>query len=99
MNDRETLGDCDLAGVDEKTETLPVLLLFTAIESKSSDALIGKERSVSYVLSYSVKVLLTHHFAATSKPRSKHSLVATRSSDAIIESTEAISMRSQYSVL
>jgi hypothetical protein len=49
MNDREALGDCDLAGVDEKIETLP-LLLFAAIESKSSDALIGKERSVSYQL-------------------------------------------------
>lgn len=91
-NDRKALGDCDLAGVDEKTETLPVLLLFAVIESKSSDALIDKECSVSY---YSVKVLPTHHFAATSKPRSKHSLVATRSSDAIVESTEAISMGSQ----
>lgn len=50
MNDREALGDCDLAGVDEKTETLPVLLLLAAIESKSSDALIGKECSVSYQL-------------------------------------------------
>ena len=47
MNDREALGDCNLAGVDEKTETLPELLLFAAIESKSSDALI---RSVSYQL-------------------------------------------------
>lgn len=51
MNDREALGDCDLAEVElEKTETLQVLLLFGAIESKSSDALIGKERSVSYQL-------------------------------------------------
>ena len=51
MNDREALGDCDLAGVEiEKTETLPVFLLFAAIESKSSEALIGKERSVSYHL-------------------------------------------------
>ena len=96
MNDREPLGDCDLAGVDEKTETLPMLLLFAAIESKSSDALTGNECSVSYQLVYSVEVLLTHHFAATSKPRSKHSLVATRSSDAIVESTEAISMSSQF---
>lgn len=68
MNDR---GDCDLVGVEvENTEVLPVLLLFAAIESKSSDA----------------------HFAATSKPRSKHSLVATRSSNAIVEFTEVISM-------
>ena len=49
MNDREALGDCDLAGVEiEKTETF---LLFAAIESKSSDALTGKERFVSYQLS------------------------------------------------
>ena len=46
INDREALDDCDLAGVDEKTETLPVPLLFAEIESKSSDAL--KKRSVSY---------------------------------------------------
>lgn len=59
MNDREALGDFDLAGVDEKTETLPVLLLFAAIESKSSDALIGKECPV---ISYSVKVLPTTPF-------------------------------------
>ena len=95
MNDREVLGDCDLAGVDEKTETLPVLLLFAATESKSSDALIGKE---FLIISYSVKVR-PHHFAATSKPRSKHSLVATRSSEAIVESTVVIFMSSQYSVL
>ena len=44
INDREAFGDCDLAGVDEKTEALLVLLLFAAIESKSSDALIGKKR-------------------------------------------------------
>ena len=94
MNDREALGDCDLAGVDEKTENLPVLLLFAAIESKSSDALIGKERSVNYQL-FSHSFCRPHHFAATSKPRSKHSFVATRSSDATVESTVAISMSSQ----
>jgi len=51
MNDREAWGDCDLAGVEvEKTETLLVLLLFAAIESKSSDALIGSV-SIRYPLS------------------------------------------------
>ena len=69
-----------------------MLLLFAAIESKSSDALYRQAHSDS--ISYSVKVLPTHHFAATSKPRSKHSLVATRSSDAIVESTEVISISS-----
>ena len=62
MNDREALGDCDFAGVDEKIETLPVLLLFAVIESKSSDALIGEERSVN--ISYSVKVLSTTPFCS-----------------------------------
>ena len=89
MNDRETWEECDLAGVEvEKTETLPPLLLFAAIESKSSDALIGVS------ISYLTRVLPTHHFAATNKPRSKHSLVAIRSSDTIVESTEVISMSS-----
>jgi hypothetical protein len=60
MNDREALGDCDLAGVDEKTETLPVLLLFAAIESKSSDALIGKQNVL--LVKTSVKVLPTTPF-------------------------------------
>ena len=62
MNDREALGDCDFAGVDEKIETLTVLLLFAVIESKSSDALIGEERSVN--ISYSVKVLSTTPFCS-----------------------------------
>jgi hypothetical protein len=87
MTDREA---CDLAGVEvEKTEILPVLLFFAAIESKSSEALIGK--CVPSVSVIQAKVLPTHHFAATSKPRSKHSLVAIRSSDAIVESTVVIS--------
>jgi hypothetical protein len=85
MNDR---GDCDLVGVEvENTEVLPVLLLFAAIESKSSDAL---SKYVPLVIR--THTLPTHHFAATSKPRSKHSLVATRSSNAIVEFTEVISM-------
>ena len=94
MNDREALGDCDFAGVDEKIETLPVLLLFAVIESKSSDALIGEERSVNIISVIQSKFCRPHHFAATSKPRSKHSFEASRSSDAIVESTVTISMSS-----